>query len=62
MDKAKYPMDVYSLQASLARLESLHDHMASDLQDLDVLLRVVGFAEGIHSLRLAAQELLELTK
>ncbi len=43
----------------VARLESINDQLVSELQNLEALLKKIGFAEGIRTLKAAAQELLE---
>lgn len=42
----------------IARLESINDYLESELVSLDCLLRLVGFEEGIRSVRLASLETL----
>lgn len=46
------------LQHRLARMESLNDQMAAELSTLDVLLKAVGFDQGLVSLKAAVAELL----
>jgi hypothetical protein len=41
------------LTSKLARLEMMDDHIESEFEYLDKLLRLVGFDEGIESLKAA---------
>ena len=59
MDSGHTAMDRANLLAALARLESQNDHMVTEMEDLDALLRAVGFSEGIVTLKLAVREVLE---
>ncbi len=43
----------------LAKLESMNDQLASEIRYLDQLVRALGFAEGLKTLKAAALELLE---
>lgn len=43
----------------LAKLEFQNDQLVAELQYVDSLLRKVGFAEGLASVKAAAQELAE---
>lgn len=44
----------------IAILESINDHLHSELTYFDELLKAVGFEEGISSVKSAAAELLSL--
>ena len=46
----------------IACLESLNDQLQSEFAHLDVLLRQLGFEEGIRTLKEAAGEILEKTE
>lgn len=50
------------LTAKLARLESLHDVYETQMQELESLLKQVGFEHGLVSLRNAAEELVLCTQ
>ncbi len=45
------------LLTKVAHLESINDHLSSELKDLDHLMRLVGFAGGLQTVKLTAQEL-----
>ncbi len=47
------------LLKKLARLESMNDHLMTELTNLDHLMRLVGFSEGLETVKLVAQELYE---
>ena len=47
------------LLKSISELESLNDQLISELRFLDELLRKVGFAEGLKTLKSAAEDLIE---
>lgn len=44
----------------VAKLESINDQLVSELQYVDQLMKLVGFAEGIETLKATAQELIKL--
>lgn len=44
----------------IARLESQNDHLIAQLESTDLLLKKVGFEDGLSSLSSAARELLAL--
>lgn len=43
----------------VSELESMNDQLASELRYLDQLLREVGFEEGLKTLKMAAEEMLD---
>lgn len=43
----------------VAYLESLNDHLLTELGYIDRLMRLVGFAGGIETVKVTAQELYE---
>ena len=47
------------LLKTISELESLNDQLISELRFLDELLRKVGFAEGLKTLKSAAEDLIE---
>lgn len=47
------------LKKRICELESLNDQLSSELRYLDLLLKEVGFEEGLVTLKFAALELLE---
>ncbi len=51
--------DTESLQRRLAYLEFANDQLFSELREIDNLLKLVGFPEGIRTVKRAALELLE---
>ena len=46
------------LLTTISELESLNDQLISELRFLDELLRKVGFAEGLKTLKSAAEDLI----
>ncbi|HLB52915.1 MAG TPA: hypothetical protein VJK48_04330 [Chlamydiales bacterium] len=55
-------MDKEKLLQKVAKLESINDQLTAELDYLDQLVRELGFAEGIKTLKSAALELLEEQK
>ena len=47
------------LLKKIAKLESINDQIASELNYLEKLARALGFAEGLKTLKEAALEMLE---
>jgi hypothetical protein len=47
------------LLKKIAKLETINDQMAAELQYLEKLARALGFAEGLKTLKAAALEMLE---
>lgn len=43
----------------ISELESMNDQLISELRYLDQLLREVGFEEGLKTLKVAAEEMLD---
>lgn len=56
MDKAEGNAE---LRAKLARLESINDHLVTEIMELDALMRLVGFSSGIHTVKATATEILD---
>ena len=52
-------MNKSQLEQKIARLESIHDQLESELIYVDGLLRSVGFPKGLASAKEVALELLE---
>lgn len=48
-----------SLLKKIAKLESINDQLAAELNYLERLTRALGFAEGLKTLKAAALEMLE---
>lgn len=48
-----------ALEKKLAKLESIHDQLVTELDYVNHLMKLVGFAEGIASLKSTAKELYE---
>lgn len=47
------------LLKKVAHLESLNDHLLTELSYVDHLMRLVGFAGGLETVKATAQELCE---
>lgn len=46
------------LLKKIARLESLNDHLSSEIEYMDKLMKLVGFIGGLEGIKLTAQHLL----
>ncbi len=46
----------------IAKLETINDQLAAEIQYLEKLTRALGFAEGLKTLKAAALEMLETDK
>jgi hypothetical protein len=46
------------LQKKIARLESINDHLLTELSYVNELMRLIGFADGIKTVKATAQEML----
>lgn len=55
-------MSKKDLIKKIAQLESLNDHLTTELSYIDQLMRLVGFAGGIETVKLTAKELYESEK
>lgn len=55
-------MKKLDLQKKIARLESVCDHLVTELGYVDHLMRLVGFAGGLETVKLTARELYEIEK
>lgn len=47
------------LLKKIARLESINDHLNSEVKYVDQLMRLIGFTEGLQTVKATAKELLE---
>jgi len=47
------------LYRKIAYLESVNDHLKTEMEELDRLLKLVGFSHGLQTVKSAATELLE---
>lgn len=52
-------MHIKKILEKLAYLEFVNDQLSTELQYVDRLLRAVGFADGLSTVKQAAQELFE---
>ena len=50
------------LLKKIAKLETVNDQLASEIQYLEKLTRALGFADGLKTLKAAALEILESDK
>lgn len=51
-----------NLIKKIAKLETINDQLAAEIQYLEKLTRALGFAEGLKTLKEAALEMLEADK
>lgn len=47
------------LLKKIARLESINDQLSTEVTYVDQLMRVVGFSDGLNTVKLTAQEIIE---
>lgn len=52
-------MSIQELERKIAKLESIHDQMSTELAYIDQLLKATGFPNGIESAKEVAQEMLQ---
>jgi hypothetical protein len=52
-------MNRQDLLKKISELESINDQLLAEIRFLDQLMKSVGFEEGLKTLKLAAQELIE---
>lgn len=48
-----------ALEKKIAYLEFINDQLTSEIQYVDRLLRLIGFPDGLETIKSAAQEVLE---
>lgn len=48
-----------NLLKKMAQLESVNDHLITELRYVDHLMRLVGFGEGLETVKITAKELIE---
>lgn len=51
-------LDTKQLQKEIARLEFINDQLSMELSYVDELLRVVGFPEGLQTIKTVVQEVI----
>lgn len=47
------------LLKKIALLESVNDHLQTEVENLDAMMRLVGFAHGIATVKATAQEMID---
>lgn len=52
-------MENKSLEKKLAYMEFVNDQLVSELRYVDNLLRVIGFPDGLDTIKSAAEEVIE---
>lgn len=55
-------MNQEQLLKKISELETLNDQLTAELNYLDKLLKQIGFDQGLHTLKTAAQEMIEEDK
>ncbi len=55
-------MNQEELLKKISELESLNDQLLSEIRYLDELLKEAGFEEGLTTLKMAAQEIIDQDK
>lgn len=53
-------MTKLELHKRVAQLESMNDHLSSELTYIDQLMRQVGFTEGLTTVKATAQEMSQI--
>ena len=51
--------ETLNLQNQIARLEFANDQLFTEIKYLDELLRLIGFSDGLASIKAAANEILQ---
>lgn len=51
-------MDNKTLMNKIAQLESINDHLKTELDYVDALMRMVGFKDGLETVKATANELI----
>lgn len=49
-----------TLRSQMAILQSTNDQLETEITQIDEMLRLVGFSEGLSTFKAAAQELLQM--
>lgn len=52
-------MNKAQLLRKIARLETINDHLNSEVKYVDRLMRLIGFSEGLATVKETAREMLE---
>ncbi len=52
-------MESKVLEKKIAYLEFVNDQLSSEIEYVDQLLRIIGFPEGLMTIKSAAQEVIE---
>ena len=55
-------MEKRKLRQKIARLETLCDHLLCEFSYIDQLMRSVGFANGLETVKITAKELYDLER
>jgi len=55
-------MKKVELETKIARLETICDHLLTEVGYVDHLMRLVGFAAGLETVKATAKELYEIEK
>lgn len=46
------------ISQEIAKLESLNDQLLTEIGDIDALMRLVGFSQGIETVKATAEEII----
>lgn len=52
-------MNQEEMQKTIARLESINDQLMTEVEYVDKLMRILGFADGLSSVKSTAQAIIE---
>ncbi len=53
-------MNIIDLNKKIAELETVNDHLVTEIELIDSLLKEVGFEEGIATMKTAVYELMSM--
>jgi hypothetical protein len=53
------PKEIKQIEQEIAWLESVNDHLQTDLEFIDTILRKSGFPQGVDSIKAAALEIID---
>lgn len=51
-------MDNKELMRKIALLESINDHLETEIEQVDMLMKMVGFKDGLETVKATANEIL----
>lgn len=55
----RFKMTKAQLQKKIAHLESVNDHLLTEVGYVDQLMRMIGFSEGLKTVKVTAEEIIK---